>query len=136
MSYLPLLPAQGGYLPYFLLLGGTAGLYNTIQNFFTSAQTKELYSGQQQQVSRLTCRLFGLYTGIVSVIRFYAAYNITNQPVYDLALIAHAFALWHFTTEMVAFGSVKVNRASISPFIVATTGIVWMWSQRAFYTGA
>ena len=31
-------------------------------------------------VSRLTCRLFGLYTGIVSVIRFYAAYNITNQP--------------------------------------------------------
>jgi hypothetical protein len=39
--------------------------------------------------------------------------------VYTLAISTYAIALWHFGSELLIFRSVKVNRASAGPLIVA-----------------
>jgi hypothetical protein len=41
---LPTVPAQGGYLPYFILLGSVFGVYNAVQGHVVQWQTREIYS--------------------------------------------------------------------------------------------
>ena len=46
----PVLPSvSSGYLPYFLLLGGSAGAYNAIQTHLSQWQTKEIYGRAPDQ---------------------------------------------------------------------------------------
>lgn len=42
---------------------------------------------------------------MASVLRLYAAYNITNPVVYDLAIWSYAIAGWHFLSEWLIFGT-------------------------------
>lgn len=45
----PDLPAQGGYLPYWLLLISSAAFYNVAQSYVVQWQTKELYARKPEQ---------------------------------------------------------------------------------------
>jgi len=46
----PVLPSvSSGYLPYFLLLGGSAGAYNAVQTHLSQWQTKEIYGRAPDQ---------------------------------------------------------------------------------------
>ena len=46
---LPKQPPGGGYLPHFLLLVGITATYNSIQNYFITWQTKEVYQGKADE---------------------------------------------------------------------------------------
>lgn len=40
--------------------------------------------------------------------------------VYTLAQCTYAIALWHFGSEWLLFRTIRLNRASAGPFIVAS----------------
>lgn len=46
---LPQPPAGGGILPYWLLITSVASIYNVAQNYVTLKQSKEIYSGKEDQ---------------------------------------------------------------------------------------
>jgi hypothetical protein len=59
----------------------------------------------------------------------------TDTSLYDLAICAFGVATLHFTTEWLVFGSVKLNRGSIGPLLVGSSGMVWALTQRDYYLG-
>ncbi|RSH92741.1 ergosterol biosynthesis protein [Saitozyma podzolica] len=128
------LPSTPGALPYFFLLTSAASIYNAAQNYFILWQTKEIYSAKAHEVSPLAARIFAMWTLVSAVIRGTAAYNVTNPTVYTLAISTYAIALWHFGSELLIFRSVKVNRASAGPLIVASVGLAWTLTQQEHYT--
>ncbi|RSH86256.1 ergosterol biosynthesis protein [Apiotrichum porosum] len=134
-AYLPTLPADGGLLPYWLLITSAASVYNVAQNYVTLKQSKEVYGGKPDLMNPLAGRLFGAWTAMAAVVRALAAYDISNPGLYTLAICAFGVATFHFGTEWLIFGTVKLNRASIGPLLVGSSGVVWMLTQRSYYLG-
>ena len=46
--------------------------------------------------------------------------NSLTPRIYDLAVLVHLVALLHFSTEMIVFKTVKLNRASFFPFVMSS----------------
>lgn len=68
-----------------------------------------------------------------SIVRLYAAYNIDDARIYELALWTYALAFFHFYSEWLVFGTARWGRGIAGPaFISVGTGI-WMWTQWNFY---
>ncbi|CAK9783131.1 unnamed protein product [Cutaneotrichosporon oleaginosum] len=134
-QYLPQPPPGGGILPYWLLITSAASIYNVAQNYVTLKQSKEVYAGKPEQMTPLAGRLFGAWTAMAAVVRLLAAYDISNQGLYDLAICAFGVATLHFTTEWLVFGTVKLNRGSIGPLLVGSSGMAWALTQRDYYLG-
>ncbi|GAA5835134.1 hypothetical protein JCM11251_000171 [Rhodosporidiobolus azoricus] len=132
-----LLPAHApGNLPYWMLFVSGLAIFNSAQNFLTTKLTKRVYSrAPAGAVNPLQARNFAVWTLLSAFIRIYAAYHIDNKPVYDLALISYILALGHFASEFLIFRSAGFVGVS-SPFIVATTSLVWMIKQYEFYVRA
>jgi len=65
----------------------------------------------------------------------YAAYNISNPPVYDIAMWSYGIALVHFLSEWLVFGSARAKGRILAPMGVATASLAWMASQRESYLG-
>ena len=63
----------------------------------------------------------------------YAAYNINNPAVYDLAIWTFGLALLHFVGEWLGFGSAQLKGRFVSPLIVASSTLTWMVTQREAY---
>lgn len=80
-------------------------------------------------VNDLSARTFGTWTALSSVVRLYAAYNITDPLVYQLCLWTYGIAFAHFVSEWLVFGSAKWGRGLASPMIVSTVTGAWMLSQ-------
>jgi len=78
-AYRPPSPSSTDILPFWILITSAASVYNALQNFVISWQTKEIYELRSAEVTPLAARLFGVWTGLAAVVRFYAAYNITDQ---------------------------------------------------------
>lgn len=58
-----------------------------------------------------------------------------TRSLYDLAICAFGVATLHFSTEWLVFGTVKLNRGSIGPLLVGSSGVVWALTQRDYYLG-
>jgi hypothetical protein len=84
-------------------------------------------------VTALSARTFGTWTAITSIIRLYAAYNIANQPVYEMALWTFGVAWLHFVSEWLVFGTARFGKGLIGPLVVSTATGLWMVSQKGFY---
>jgi hypothetical protein len=102
-SFIPPSPT-GGVLPYWMLLISSAAFYNVAQSYIVIWQTKEIYGKKPEQgmsyftsalfervlrrlrndewelmiVTALTSRLLGTWNLLSAIIRFKAAYNITD----------------------------------------------------------
>ncbi|GMM31955.1 Erg28 protein [Martiniozyma asiatica (nom. inval.)] len=131
---LEFIPQSPGLLPQWLLFISGVAIFNTVQTYRDPALTKKVYSALPNQVSPLSCRTFGTWTLISSIIRFYAAYNIQNKAVFDLAIASYVVALWHFASEWLWFGGCKFDKGLFGPLIVSTTSITWMLLTRDWYT--
>lgn len=139
-SYLPTAP-QGGKLPYWLLFISVVSLFNSAQNYQSKdlALTKKVYEEEankvhgRPQVTHLSARTFGTWTIITSIVRFYAAYYITNPQVYELAQWSYAVAAFHFISEWLVYGTCKFGKGILGPLIVSSTSLIWMYLQKDFY---
>ncbi|KAL2046985.1 hypothetical protein N7G274_001003 [Stereocaulon virgatum] len=129
------LPQHEGWLPYWLLLVSILSVGNTIQAYLTTKNTREVYMRAGQEITALTSRIFGTWTLVSAVVRLYAAYNISNPQVYELALVVFTVAWVHFVTEWVVFGRAAWGRGLAGPILISTGSLFWMFSQWAFYVG-
>jgi len=68
-----------------------------------------------------------------SIVRLYAAYNIDNAVVYELALWTFGLAFAHFTSEWLVFGTARWGRGLAGPVFVSTITGGWMLLQWGSY---
>ncbi|KAK4110925.1 hypothetical protein N656DRAFT_799644 [Canariomyces notabilis] len=87
----------------------------------------------KDQVSPLAARLFGTYTFVAGLIRFYACYQLENPAMYQLAIWTHVIAAIHFTSEMLVFKTVRFSGPQAFPFAAAYGGTIWMLLQYKHY---
>ncbi|EWC46212.1 hypothetical protein DRE_04590 [Drechslerella stenobrocha 248] len=127
------IPISPGLLPKFLLLVSVISVANSAQCYATLKFTKRVYSGKPVEVSGLSSRTFGTWTLLAALVRFYAAYNISNPAVYDLCIGTFVLAGWHFVSEWLYFGTARLGEGLTGPLIAASTGLTWMLTQRSHY---
>lgn len=106
---------------------------NTAQSYLTTKNTKEIYSRSAHEISPLPSRIFGTYTLVSAVIRLYAAYNISNPQLYQLAIWTYAIAWGHFFSEWLIFRTASWGRAIAGPAFISTGSLLWMFTQWGFY---
>lgn len=80
----------------------------------------------------LLAHVYGVKNFYTSLIRFYAAYNISNPLMYDLAIWTFVGVLFLYITEVVIYKTTRLREASF-PFVIAGTGFLWMMLQRDWY---
>ncbi|KAL7417154.1 Erg28 like protein-domain-containing protein [Mrakia frigida] len=134
LAHLP--NGQGGVLPYWMLFVSTLACFNTVQNYISPTLTRKVYAGKPDQVTPLSNRTFGIWTLVSALIRLYAAYNITNKELYQLAFCSYIIAFVHFNSELLIYRTCTIGKGWLGPAIVSTTSLIWMSKQSAFYTGA
>ncbi|KAF8807023.1 Erg28-like protein [Phlegmacium glaucopus] len=127
------LPTSAGWLAHWQLFVAATAVFNFVQNFATLTFTRRIYNNvPPNAVTALQARTFAMWTLTSAVIRVYAAYNINNKIVYDMAFLSYLIAFGHFSSEILIFGSCKMGPV-ISPVIVSTTSLIWMFVQYDFY---
>ena len=105
---------------------------NSVQAYITTRFTSRVYS--PSAVNPLSSRTFGTWTFVSSVIRMYAAYNISDPLIYHLTLWTFGIALAHFSSEWLYFGSTKLDKGLLPSMLVATGSLTWMLLQWEFYS--
>jgi Erg28 like protein len=115
---------------------------NSIQAYSTLTYTKRVYSALTKSdpdskpaspVTPLSGRTFGTWTFVSALIRLYAAYNIDNPQMYQLALWSYVVAFGHFASEWLVFGTAKWGAGLAGPVMVSSVSMVWMLAQWGFY---
>lgn len=108
---------------------------NSVQAYTSVAYAQLVYRGTNVPIGKekphtvvtpLSARTFGTWTLLSSVVRCYAAYNLSNPIIYQLAMWSFAIALAHFSAECLVFGTTKTG--AISPLIVSSATLAWMLS--------
>ncbi|GCB18702.1 ergosterol biosynthetic protein 28 [Aspergillus awamori] len=126
--------------PFFSIQVSVVSAANSIQAYRSESYAADLYNGKapdgRPPTNPLSSRTFGTWTFLSSVVRMYAAYNLNNPAVYDLALWTFGIALVHFVGEWLGFGSAQLKGRFVSPLIVASSTLAWMLTQREAYLAA
>lgn len=130
----PYIPTLPGLLPKWLLFISVVSVFNSAQTYVSGLDlTRRVYNGKPEQVTYLSARTFGTWTFISSVIRFYGAYYLNNPQVYQIVFASYLTAFVHFNSEWLIFGSCKFGKGLLGPMIVATSTLIWMWTQWDYY---
>jgi len=82
----------------------------------------------------LLAHVYGIKNLYTALIRAYAAYYISNQPVYDLATWTFVGVLVLYVGEFAVWKTSGLREVCF-PFLMAGTSLVWMTKQREWYTG-
>ncbi|KAF8311689.1 Erg28-like protein, partial [Clavulina sp. PMI_390] len=128
------IPQTPGWLPKWQLFVATLALFNTVQNFTTTALTKRVYSNAAEQVTALQSRTFGIWTLTAAMVRIYCAYHINDPTIYQMTLWTYVIVLAHYGSELIVFRSVKLNAGFLSPLVVGGASFIWMLAQQSHYT--
>ncbi|KAF2849141.1 ergosterol biosynthesis protein-like protein Erg28 [Plenodomus tracheiphilus IPT5] len=125
-----------GYLPYFLLF---TALLATIHSVicYVSAPSASLrqFSGQLAPPhTQLLAHVYGVKNIYTSLIRAYAAFNVNNRALYDLATLTYVLVLFLFISELAVWKTARL-RESVFPFLNAGVGLTWMMATRGWYLG-
>ncbi|KAJ7127049.1 Erg28-like protein [Mycena epipterygia] len=137
MSLSSYLPQGNGWLPTWQLVVAVMAVFNSAQNFTTLKLTRRIYNNvPPATVTPLQARTFAVWTLTSAVVRGYAAYHLNEKIMYDMALFTYLIAFGHFASELLIFRSATPNAGVISPVIVSTTSLIWMFSQYSYYVKA
>jgi hypothetical protein len=111
---------------------------NSIQAYSTLVYTQQVYTGTKNSkagspVTPLSGRTFGTWTLVSAVIRFFAAYHISNPQIYQLAFWSYAIAFAHFNMEWFVFKTTTWGKGLAGPVVVSTGTLLWMLLQWDYY---
>lgn len=143
-SYVLSQPIYHLLLTLFILQVSLISILNSAQAYSTLHFTQRVYSGSKSAlpatpsgskspVTPLSARTFGTWTVVQSVVRLYAAYNISNPAVYQLGLWTYGIAWAHFMSEWFIFKSTSWGAGLAGPVFVSTGSLVWMFAQWGYY---
>ncbi len=82
--------------------------------------------------NRLLAHTYGVKNVYTGVIRLYAAYNLHDRHLYDLAILTFVGVLVLYLEEFFVRRTVGVREFAI-PFVTSVGGLVWMGLQRGAY---
>lgn len=80
----------------------------------------------------LLARVYGVKNIYTSLIRFYAAYHISNPQLYDLAIATFVGVQVLYASEVFVFKTARMRECA-SSFVLSGSAIVWMVVQREWY---
>jgi len=141
-------PQHPGILPKWLFFISVVSILNSVQAYTTLSYTGRVYSGSRKPsgsfkpgtaypttspVTPLSGRLFGTWTMVQSVVRMYAAYNIDNPQIYQMAYWTYVIAFAHFMAEWRVYKSTTWALPLAFPVCIAAATLVWMPIQWGFY---
>ncbi|KAI0467482.1 ergosterol biosynthesis protein-like protein Erg28 [Xylaria cf. heliscus] len=134
MDMFAFLPQHEGYLPFFLLIPALMAAIHTVVCYVHSpAVSLTQFSGPAAPPpDGLLARVYGVKNIYTSLIRFYAAYHISNPQVYDLATLTFAGVLFLYAGEVFVFKTARV-RETVFSFAMSGSALVWMVAQREWY---
>ncbi|KAL2160755.1 hypothetical protein VTH06DRAFT_952 [Thermothelomyces fergusii] len=123
-----------GYLPYFLLFESVAAAIHTVVCYVSppAVSLKQFSGPKRPPPTLLLAHVYGIKNLYTALIRGYAAYHISNRPVYDLAMFSFAGVLALYVGEF-AIWKTAAWREVRFPFILSGTSLVWMLAQRSWY---
>jgi hypothetical protein len=98
-----------------------------------SASLRQFSGPRHPPPTPLLAHVYGVKNIYTSLIRAYAAYQINNQALYDLATFTYVGVLFLFITEMVVWRTVRLREA-VFPFVNAGMGLAWTTLAREWYT--
>ncbi|KAF2261532.1 ergosterol biosynthesis protein-like protein [Lojkania enalia] len=153
------LPPFEGLLPKWLLLVAVISIGNSIQAYNTLTYTYRVYNPNHpylpphiaapgsttnttiskaseqipSEVTPLSARKFGTWTFLTSIVRLYAAYNITDKRFYTLGMLTYVVAFGHFMSEWLVFKTTRWGAPLAGPIVISTVSLVWMWTQYDYY---
>ncbi|TFK40303.1 Erg28 like protein-domain-containing protein [Crucibulum laeve] len=131
------LPQTQGWLAHWQLLVAVTAVFNSLQNFATLKLTRRIYNNvAPTSVTPLQARTFAVWTLTSAVVRAYAAYHIHEKSIFDMAFMTYLIAFGHFSSELLIFRTATINIGVLSPVIVSTTSLIWMFTQYDFYVKA
>jgi len=128
---------NGQFVPNASLPAASAG-YNpedSVAKYTPVAPGNKDMARAKDQMTPLAARLFGMYTFMAGLVRFYASYRLEDPYLYQLAFWTHAVAVFHFTTELLVFKSMRLSGPQLFPLVAGNVGTVWMLLQWSNYTG-
>ncbi|KAI9168261.1 ergosterol biosynthesis protein [Blastocladiella emersonii ATCC 22665] len=108
------------------LASGINGVLNPVQ------YSRMLY---QTGTTELAGRLFGIWNITSAVARLLCAYDLYNASMYRMTFASFVIAFSHFASEVFIFKTAKLTGKTLSPFIVSSVSMVWMWSEWSTYAG-
>ncbi|KAI3320805.1 ergosterol biosynthesis protein-like protein Erg28 [Xylariaceae sp. AK1471] len=128
------LPRHEGCLPYFLLLPAFLAAIHTVVCYVGSptASLKQFSGPTAPPPDGLLARVYGVKNFYTSLVRFYAAYNISNPQVYDLAILTFVGTLFLYSGEVFVYKTSRVREMWFT-FVLAGSSLVWMVKQREWY---
>ncbi len=106
---------------------------DSVNKLVPASSTGKDVEKARDQVTPLAARLFAVWTLVTGVIRVYAAYDIGNRSLYQLGFMTHVVAATHFTSELLAFGTLRLTGPQYFPLIVGSGGSIWMALQYSHY---
>ncbi|KAI1748107.1 ergosterol biosynthesis protein-like protein Erg28 [Xylaria castorea] len=134
MDKFAFLPQHEGYLPYYLLMPALMAAIHTVVCYVNSpAVALNQFSGPSAPLPNgLLARVYGVKNIYTSLIRFYAAYHISNPQIYDLATLTFVGVLFLYGGEVFVFRTARLKETVFS-FFISGLGLMWMVSQREWY---
>ncbi|KAJ5084490.1 ergosterol biosynthesis protein-like protein Erg28 [Penicillium alfredii] len=126
---------EEGYLPYLLLLTGSAGITHSIVTYLKPATSLTQFSGPAAPPrDALTAHLYGFKNIYTCLIRLYTAYHVSNPQLYDLAMWTWVGVFVLYISELLVFRTARMKEATY-PLVLSTLALTWMVSQRSWYQG-
>ncbi|KAK6183486.1 hypothetical protein SNE40_010961 [Patella caerulea] len=115
------------YLRVWIGFVAIMALGNTVQCFVDPQLLKsKLYTVTPSNVNGLVARLFGVWTLLSGVLRFYCAVDIYNKALYNLTYLSFYLALGHFVSEVLLFKSAGFTVGVMAPLLVSSLSILTM----------
>lgn len=137
------LPTHDGLLPLWMLFVSFVSVVNSVQAYYSIHYTSRVYNGLSKAsikklafkspVTPLSARTFGTWTLIQSLVRMYAAYNISEPAFYQLAFCTYAVAFGHFISEWLIYHTTSWGSGLCGPVLVSTGTMLWMALQWSYY---
>lgn len=120
-----------GLLPKWMLFVSAVSIFNSVQCYLGDLSlSRRVYSAQPGEVTPLSNRTFGTWTAAVAVVRFYAAYHLSDPTVYSIAFSTYVIAGVHFLAEWLVFRTTRLGKGLMGPLFVAGVTTVWMLRVR------
>lgn len=97
-----------------------------------STSLRQFSGPKRPPPTQLLAHVYSVKNIYTAAIRGYAAYDIKNGALYDLAILTYIGVLWLFVSELAVYGTVRWREAGF-PFVNAGVGFLWMVTMRAWY---
>ncbi len=112
----------------------TLGLIHTVVCYLGSPPValRQFSGDRRPPPTQLLAHVYAVKNIYTCAIRIYAAFELHNRALYDLATLSYLGVLWLFATELWIWRTVRYKEA-VFPFFNAGVAVIWLLVQRNWY---